>query len=488
MTPPENATTTPAPPADAPAGAPDGAPDGAPEGTGQPSYASGARILSIGIASTGIFTFLYLAAASHELDPASYSRISLCWAIMFVILSVIYRPIEQLLSRTIADRRARGLHGHSLRIPALIQGSFATLFLIVALALRPEIEQGIFDGSSALYWILVIGVLAYAASYFARGWLAGHQRFALYGGLVFLESTSRFLFALAVAVGIASGQAAVGLGMAVAPFASLCVIPFAFSRVRVDAPAGVPVADAAREGPAHAEIEEAAADLSLKRGTGFAVSVVGIMLAEQTLMNAGVLIVAANAGGKAGLTVGITGFVFNVLLIVRAPLQLFQAIQTSILPHLASLEVRESAAEFHQAIRITIKVIAAFAGAVAIGLLAIGPFVMTALLGDKGFPYGRIGLALVGLGMGFHLTAGTLNQAALARGRAPLAAVAWLISAALFVGFMLSEAISNQVTRVEVSYFTATLVLCGLLWAIYRRGAAPSPQARAAAAGLRQRP
>ena len=53
-------------------------------------------------------------------------------------------------------------------------------------------------------------MLAYAASYFARGWLAGHQRFALYGGLVFLESTSRFLFALAVAVGIASGQAAVG--------------------------------------------------------------------------------------------------------------------------------------------------------------------------------------------------------------------------------------------------------------------------------------
>jgi O-antigen/teichoic acid export membrane protein len=488
MTPPENTTTAPAPPART--GPAPGGPNGKPEDSGQPSYASGARILSIGIASTGIFTFLYLALASRALDPASYSRISLCWAIMFVILSVIYRPIEQLLSRTIADRRARGLHGHPLRIPALIQGSFALLFLIVALAMRTEIEQGIFDGSSALYWILVVGVLAYAASYFARGWLAGHQRFALYGGLVFLESTSRFMFALAVAVGIASGQVAVGLGMAVAPFASLCVIPFAFSRLRLEAPAGVPVADAAREGPAHAEIEEATADLNFKRGTGFAVSVVGIMLAEQTLMNAGVLIVAANAGSKAGLTVGITGFVFNVLLIVRAPLQLFQAIQTSILPHLASLEARESAAEFHQAIRITIKVIAAFAGAVAIGLLAIGPFVMTALLGDKGFHYGRVGLALVGIGMGLHLTAGTLNQAALARGRAPLAAIAWLASAALFVAFMLSEAISNQVTRVEVSYFTAALILCGLLWAVYRRGPAPTTApatAAASASGARLR-
>jgi O-antigen/teichoic acid export membrane protein len=433
------------------------------------SYASSARILSIGIASTGVFTFLYLAFASHVLNPADYSSISLCWAIMFVILSVIYRPIEQLLSRTIADRRARGLHGHPLRVPASIQIGFALLFLAVALALRPEIEKDMFNGSRALYWILVVGVLAYAASYFARGWLAGHERFDLYGGLVFLESTSRFIFPLAVAIGIGAGVAAVGLGMAVAPFVSLAVMPFAFSHIRARAPAGVEVADAAREGPAHAQLEEAATDLSLRRGAGFAVAVVGIMFAEQTLMNGGVLIVAASSGAAA-LTSGLTGFVFNVMLIVRAPLQLFQAIQTSILPHLAGLEARESPEEFHRAIRVTVRVIAAFAGAVALGLLVIGPTVMTALLGDKGFHYGRVGLAIVGLGMGLHLISGTLNQAALARGRSTLASWAWLAAAALFIVLVASPTISNQVTRVEVGYFVATLVLAGLLWGIYRRG------------------
>jgi O-antigen/teichoic acid export membrane protein len=449
--------------------------NGGPPAAGSASYASGARVLSIGIASTGIFTFAYLATASHVLTPGEYGRVSLCWAVMFVILSVIYRPVEQLLSRTIADRRARGLHGHPLRVPALIQLGFSLLFLGAALAFRPRIENNLFDGSSALYWILVIGVLAYAASYFARGWLAGHQQFALYGALVFLESTSRFLFALAVAVGIGSGQAAVGLGMAVAPFVSLMVIPFAFSHIRVRAPAGLPAADAAREGPAHAAVEEASADLSLKMGTGFAVAVVGIMLAEQTLMNAADLIVNHDSGRA------LAGFVFNVLLIVRAPLQLFQAIQTSILPHLAGLEARESAVEFHRAIRVTIHAIAGFAGAVAIGLLAIGPFVMTALLGDKGFRYGRVGLAVVALGMGFHLAAGTLNQAALARGRAKLASVAWLFAAALFVVIVASPTISSEVTRVEVGYFIAALVLCGLLWAVYRRG--PASAAPAGSAG-----
>ncbi|MGZ6343636.1 MAG: lipopolysaccharide biosynthesis protein [Candidatus Limnocylindrales bacterium] len=438
---------------------------GAEQPSANAAYASGARILTIGIASTGIFTFAYLATASHVLSQQAYGRVSLCWAVMFVILSVIYRPIEQLLSRTIADRRARGIEGHSLRVPAMIQAGFALIFLIAALALRPEIENKLFDGSSALYWILVVGVLAYAASYFARGWLAGHQRFALYGGLVFLESTSRFLFALAVAVGIGSGQGMVGLGMAVAPFASLCVLPFAFSRVKhTGGSPEIEVLDAAREGPAHAQVEEAAVDLSLKHGSGFAIAVVGIMLAEQTLMNAAVLIVNGDSG-KA-----LAGFVFNVLLIVRAPLQLFQAIQTSILPHLAGLEARESPDEFHRAIRVTILAIAGFAGAVALGLLLIGPFVMTALLGNKGFHYDRIGLAVVGLGMGFHLVAGTLNQAALARSQARLAAVAWMVSAVLFVLIVATHTINNEVTRVEVGYFVSTLVLSGLLYALYRRG------------------
>jgi len=460
---------------------PDGEPAPAPAPAGPAdtdSYAAGARVLTIGIASTGIFTFLYLALASHVLDKASYSRISLTWAVMFVILSVIYRPIEQLLSRTIADRRARGLHGHPLRVPALIQSAFAAVFAAVALALRPQIEHGMFNGSSALYWILFIGVVAYAASYFARGWLGGHQRFELYGGLVFLESTSRFLFALAVAVGIGSGQDAVGLGMAVAPFVSLSVIPFAFSRIRrqlagagggrrAAGSAALAASDAAGEGPAHAQLEETAADLSVRHGAGFAIAVVGIMFAEQTLMNGGVLVVAARSG-SAALTSGLTGFVFNVLLIVRAPLQLFQAIQTAILPHLAGMEAQENPREFHRAIRLTVLVIAAFAVAVALGLLAIGPQVMTALLGNKGFHYGRVGLAVVGLGMGFHLISGTLNQAALARGRSGLASAAWLIAAAAFVALVAIPTIANAVLRVEVGYFVAAVILCVLLTGIYR--------------------
>jgi len=436
------------------------------------AFVSGARILSIGIASTGLFTFAYLATASHVLSRSGYSRIALGWSIMYVIVSVIYRPIEQLLSRTISDRHARGDWSSAvLRTPALIQAAFAVSFLVVALALRDTLIHDVFDGGTALYWVLVIAVVAYAASYFARGWLAGHRRFALYGALVFLESTSRFTFAMLAVVGLTHGEDAVAAGMAVAPFVSLCVIPFAFTRVRKTGPAGQEAVEA-----------EAAADpasrLSLRHGSHFAVSVVAIMLAEQTLMNAGVI--AAAASSHFVLTLGLTGFVFNILLIVRAPLMLFQAIQTAILPHLTRLLARESVTEFRALVRRTTQLTLAFGLAVALGLLLIGPPVMKLLVGDHGFTYKRFGLAAVGLGLGFHLTSGTLNQALLARGRANIAARAWVIAAAAFVAFISFPTIASVVTRTEVGYCGATALLTLMLFVVYRApadltGAVPAP-------------
>ncbi len=223
------------------------------------TFARGARILSIGIAATGIFSFAYFGVSSHVLSASLYGAIALLWSILFVVISVIYRPVEQLLSRSIADRRARGLHtGHPLRVPLGIQGGFALFFLVVALALRPEIEN-LFGDSASLYWIFVGAALAYAASYFARGYFAGHQWFGLYGGLVLFESVSRFCFPVAVAVGLASGQTAVALGILAAPLASLIVVPLAIARHRrLDAEAPLPDPS-----------------MTLRAGAGFAFAVAG---------------------------------------------------------------------------------------------------------------------------------------------------------------------------------------------------------------------
>jgi O-antigen/teichoic acid export membrane protein len=409
------------------------------------SFASGARVLSIGIAATGLFSFAYFSVASHVLSDTAYGGVNLLWTILFITISVIYRPVEQLLSRTIATRRAQGHEGgHPLRSAALIQAGFALAFLVVAFALKGVIVDA-FDGADALFWVLIAAVLAYAASYFARGYLAGHQWFALYGGLVLFEAVSRFAFPVAVAVGLLSGQTAVAVGIAAAPFASLLVIPWALRR-----------AAAAGGGSAAPPAEAAAA--AGRASTRFAVAVALIQLSEQTLLNAAVLLVPS------GRTVAI---VFSAFLITRAPLQLFQAIQTSLLPHLAGLEATEGREGFAKAIRTTVLAIAAFAGLVAVGLAILGPFAMRTLF-DVHKDYAALGLATIAVGMGFHLAAGTFNQAALARGRAGLAAGAWLISAVAFVAWMTASVVSDALTRAETGYAGAAALLCGMLYALYR--------------------
>jgi O-antigen/teichoic acid export membrane protein len=265
---------------------------------------------------------------------------------------------------------------------------------------------------------------------------------------VLFESVSRFCFPVAVAVGLASGVAAVALGILAAPLASLLVVPWALRR---------------HAGTARGTVDRRG--LTLRAGAGFALSVAAIQLAEQTLLNAAVLTVAATA------TTALAGVVFNALLITRAPLQLFQSVQTSLLPHLSGLEATEGRAAFARAIRVTILAIAGFAGAVAIGLLLIGPPVMDVVFGSDA-SYGRVGLAVIAVGMGFHLCAGTLNQAALARGRDRAAAAAWLVAAGIFVAWMLAPLVDDELLRAEVGYAGAAALLCGLLAALYARDGA----------------
>ena len=435
------------------------------EPAGARSYGRGAAILSVGIGVTGLITFAYFALASHSLPENEYGHITLLWSAVFITVSVLYRPVEQLLSRTIADRDARGVAGgEHLRVAATIQLALGVLFVVVALVLRGPIEDDLLGGSDTLYWILIVTVLAYAASYFARGFLAGHHRFGLYGGLVLMEASTRCLFALAVAVGIAEGQDAVAFGMAAAPIVSLAVVPWALARrLRSEPP---PAASPAPAPEAEIEVEASLEpEFTLARGTGFAVAVLLIMLSEQTFLNAGPLLVEANEGAQGA---ALAGFTFNVLLIARAPLQLFQAIQTSILPHLTRMRASGESDPFRRSVNLTLTAIAGFAACVSLAMLAIGPLLMDLAFGGD-FDYERGGLVLISIGMGLYLAAATLNQALLAQGRAPLAAAVWLSCAAAFSLFLLLADFDDPVLAVEIAFLGAAAVLCALLHTLYRR-------------------
>jgi O-antigen/teichoic acid export membrane protein len=434
------------------------------------SYGRRASLLSIGVGITGLITYLYFAIASHELSREQYGQVAVLWSAVFIVVSVLQRPVEQLLSRTVSENLAHDTPiGHTVRVAATIQLSVAIAFDVIAIALRVPIEDHLLHGNSTLYWIGVAAVTAYGASYFARGFLAGSHRLTIYALLIISESISRTAFPLAVALGIASGQTAVALGIVAAPTLSLLVVPFAFFR-RFGQPelTGADAGEGSEGTPAARRPEEPSAaaaptdEFTLARGGRFAAAVFLIMLSEQTFLNAGPLLVNATSGAAAA------GYIFNVLMIARAPLQLFQAVSTSLLPHLTRLGSRGDEEDFRASVRVTILAIAGFAALVALAMLIAGPHLMQIAFGNK-HTYQRVDLVIVSIGMGLYLSAATLNQAALAKGQVRRASFCWIGCAIAFVIWTLIPLVENDFHRVEIGYLGAATLLCGLLYWLYRQ-------------------
>jgi len=429
-------------------------PERAAGGSATADYGRTASFLAIGVGLTGVVTYVYFFIASHVLSKPDYGEITVVWSAVFITVSTLYRPVDQLLSRHISEALAKG---EPAREPVLvatkIQLTLAAGFAAVALLLRGPLEDGLLGGNETLYWVFFLAVLFYAASYFARGYLAGHRRFGLFATMILSESVFRTLFAVLVAVGLLEGQSAVAIGIVAAPSLSLLVVPAVFARRARSAP------------PPPPEARQKASEFSLGHGTGFVAAVLLIMLGEQIFLNAGPLIVRSLDGAAAA------GFIFNVLMIARAPLQLFQAVSTSILPHLTTLHSSDepgSEDEFHRSVRMVLLAIAAFTAVVALAVLAAGPQLMQLAFSDK-FSYDRAGLLLVTAGMGLYLSSVTVNQACLAQGQVRRASLRWVGCAAFFVAWCFAAPIAEEFRRVEVGFAISALLLLGLLTLIYRR-------------------
>jgi len=421
---------------------------------GTREYGRRASLLSVGVGLTGLLTYVYFFIASHQLDRVDYGELTVLWSAVFITVSVLYRPVDQLLSRQIAENLERG--GTELgpvRVAVRIQGLLAVALALVSVLLKGPLTE-LFGGNETLYWIFVGAVLFYAASYFARGYLAGLQKFGPFTALILSESFFRTMFAVLVGVGIFTGQSMIALGILAAPLLSLLVVPFAIgARSRRTA------ARSDRDDPSDDS------DLSLTHGAGFVGSVFLIMLGEQVFLNAGPLLIRGIEG------VAAAGFIFNVLMIARAPLQLFQAVSTSILPHLTALHHShdpDSEREFHRSVRMVLAAVAAFTAFTAAVVLIAGPTLMQLAFSDK-FTYARVDLLIVTAGMGLYLASVTVNQACLAQGQVRRAAVRWIACAVFFVVWTLLPLISDGALRVEIGFSLTALILLASLFLIYRR-------------------
>jgi len=67
--------------------------------------------MSIGTLASGVLAYAFNVLAARALGPAGYGAIGALWGGMFLLAVLLFRPIEQTISRATADHIARGEDG-----------------------------------------------------------------------------------------------------------------------------------------------------------------------------------------------------------------------------------------------------------------------------------------------------------------------------------------------------------------------------------------
>jgi O-antigen/teichoic acid export membrane protein len=396
----------------------------------------GAALLSAGTMASGLFAYLFNMLAARSLGPEAYGPVAVLWATLFLGAVLLFRPLEQTLSRATAHRVATGTDARAVvravtRLTLVVAGAAA---VACAAAWRP-LTDSLFAGQELFTVALIAGLAGYAGSHLVRGVMSGVRWLEGYGVLLLADGGVRMLVALPLVFLASPSLAAAAIALAAI---SGAVAPFLRRR-----PESLRRLDG-----------EPGDSFALGAAMRFAAPAAVVAAAEQILIGGGPLLVLAVGGADATTTAGV---VFAAMMLVRAPVFLFQGLAASLLPSLTAMQAR--GAETHL-VRTTLRVavaLVAFALALASGALLAGPHAMELLYGS-GFVVGRVDLALLALGVGGFLAASTFSQAALARDRAGIAACAWTGAAIVFVAAELL-ATGVPIHRVAVAFALASCLV-----------------------------
>ena len=308
----------------------------------QPRTFDGALLLSGATVASGVLAYAYHVLAARILGPEAYGLVAVLWAALFLLVVVLFRPLEQTTSRAFADRLARGQEIRSvLRAMLRIYLVLAAGIAIAGALGWDAVREQLFLGDSFYVAALLLGLAAYGVAYVMRGVCAGSGWFGGYALLLTTDGAIRVAVVLPLLV-VASRDLAAA-AMVAAAVASV-VVPVLVGR-RV-----LRSLVRQREGtPFH-----------VGAAVAFAWPAAVIAIADQVLVNGGPLLVMLGGGENAS---EVAGLVFAATMLVRVPVFIFQGLATSLLPNLTRLHAAAERALFRRAVLRTVGGLAGVRGA-----------------------------------------------------------------------------------------------------------------------------
>jgi O-antigen/teichoic acid export membrane protein len=409
---------------------------------------AGAWLVSAATLASGVLTYAFHVVAARSLGAEAYGRVAVLWAAMFLAAIVLYRPVEQTVSRALADRLARGEETRSVLRSAGIACAVVVCCAVAAcIAAEGPIARRLFGGEDELAWMLAAGVAFYGVAYLVRGVLGGMRWFGGYALAYVVDTAGRL--ALALPLVLVASTSLAGLAVVAGGVVGIA-LPLALGRRRLRA--------LAHDGPGK--------PFALRSAAGFALPAAVIAAADQLLVNGAPLLVVLDGGAQASKAAGV---VFAATMLVRVPVFVFQGLAASLLPNLTHLHARGDGARFRRAVATAAGMLLAAGVVIVACAAAFGPEALRLVYGDE-FDAGRGALALLGAGVACYLAAATVSQALLARANAARAAGAWAISAVAFTG-LYAVAGGGILMRIATAFTTATLLALVLLVAVLVREA-----------------
>jgi O-antigen/teichoic acid export membrane protein len=405
-----------------------------------PRSFDGAVLLSGATVASGVLAYAYHVLAARVLGPEAYGLVAVLWAALFLLVVVLFRPLEQTTSRALADRLARGHEVRSvLRAMLRIYLGLAALVGVAGVLGWGVVRDQLFLGDSFYAAALLVGLAAYGVAYVFRGVCAGAGWFSGYALLLVADGAVRVAVVLPLVI-VASRDLAAA-AMVAAAVGSVALPVLVGHRVLR------PLLGRGEGSPFH-----------VGAAVAFAWPAAVIAVADQVLVNGGPLLVMLGGGENAGKVAGV---VFAATMLVRVPVFVFQGLATSLLPNLTRLHAAAERARFRRAVLRAAVGLAGVAALIVVTAAAIGPAALQTVYGPE-YTAGRVELALLGVGVGCYLATSTFSQALLALDCGRIAALGWIASAAVFLG-VYAVVPGEPLFRVSVAFAAGTAAAVPLL-------------------------
>lgn len=176
---------------------------------------AGAWIVSGAMLVSGTLIYAFNVLAARVLGGDGYGQIAVLWAAMFLVVIVMFRPLEQTASRAIAERLARGEEaGSVLRSVSIVGSTFLLLLLAAVTPVWGVLADRLFQGNNVLLVLLLVGVACYGIAYVTRGAITGVRWFGGYGLALIADGLARLAIAAPLVIVASRNVAAAAVTIA----------------------------------------------------------------------------------------------------------------------------------------------------------------------------------------------------------------------------------------------------------------------------------